>query len=288
MERGVLGLESYQYLESPFPVEPPPSPPVGAHENGGNGTSVPAPAAFEAPELVAARMEAEAIRKGVRDEADRIVATAREEAGAVLSAAQEEAVATKGRGEVQAREITAAASSDADKLRQAAREEGLRTGLEQGKALGRTEALEALRQEFEGRIQQFEAILTSAQEERRKVLAGIESEVVALALAVARKVLVDELRTNPEVVVAVARQAISRASVRETLTVRVNPADAEVIRSHRPDLMTSAEGIRTLEVAEDPRVMPGGCVIETATGTVEARIERQIDEITKALSGNGG
>jgi len=64
--------------------------------------------------------------------------------------------------------------------------------------------------------------------------------------------------------------------------VRVNPADLERMRDHRDELIAIGD-IRNLRVVEDKRVDRGGVVIDSDTGTIDARIRTQLDEARKIL-----
>ena len=60
--------------------------------------------------------------------------------------------------------------------------------------------------------------------------------------------------------------------------------DLETVRAFREDLTALVDGIGQLEIVEDRRVSPGGCVVETTGGTIDARIETQFTEIESLLT----
>jgi flagellar assembly protein FliH len=69
---------------------------------------------------------------------------------------------------------------------------------------------------------------------------------------------------------------------REKVTVRVNPADVEMLRSHREALLNGHD-VESVRVIEDQRVDRGGVVIETESGTIDAKISSQLREARRAL-----
>ena len=125
-------------------------------------------------------------------------------------------------------------------------------------------------------------LLEMARIERRKLIADAEPELVSLALGIAERVLHQQVALDRGVVVEMAKTAIARLIERDTVTVRVNPADLERIRDHRDDLIAIGD-IRNLRVVEDQRVGRGGVVVETEAGTIDARIGTQLDEARKIL-----
>jgi flagellar biosynthesis/type III secretory pathway protein FliH len=125
-------------------------------------------------------------------------------------------------------------------------------------------------------------VLARAAAERERLLQEAEREVVAIALAVARKLLLRELAASPEAVVELARAALAEARERRQVVLRVSPADAAAIRAAEGGL--AAALVRaTLDVREDLAVEPGGAVVETEAGRVDARIESQLAVVARAV-----
>ncbi len=191
------------------------------------------------------------------------------------------------------KELLGTARQEAEKIIRNAREEA-QTIIEGGRAKLReieTEAFnkgwedgsKAARDEYEEKLRDAKAVLDKAHEEKWQVVAGSEEEIVRLAVAVARKVIDREIETGPDIVVDMVKRAIQKASDREELTVRVNPDNLDVTINARDDISQEVKGIRKLKVLADPAIAPGGCVVESHNGTVDARIERQMNEIEQAL-----
>jgi flagellar assembly protein FliH len=95
-------------------------------------------------------------------------------------------------------------------------------------------------------------------------------------------VLHQQVALDRGVVVEMAKTAIARLIERDSVTVRVNPADLERMRDHRDELIALGD-IRNLRLLEDKRVDRGGVVVETDAGTIDARIGAQLDEARKIL-----
>ena len=67
------------------------------------------------------------------------------------------------------------------------------------------------------------------------------------------------------------------------LRIRVHGNDLETVRTNRADLLTLVDGANHVEIIEDRRVEPGGCIIETNAGSIDARIETQLESVSDAL-----
>jgi type III secretion protein L len=120
------------------------------------------------------------------------------------------------------------------------------------------------------------AVLAEVALARQRLLDGLEREIAAVGLEVARKLVGSELAARPEAVVEVARRALEPVRTRREVLVRVNPADAPRLRAEQPRLGALLERARGLSLREDAAVSRGGVVVETEAGRVDARVEAQL------------
>ncbi len=126
------------------------------------------------------------------------------------------------------------------------------------------------------------AVLARAGLERDRILAEAEREVVAVALAVARKVLGRELRAGGEAVVDLAATALAEARTRREVVLRVSPADATSIRASEGRL-AALLAQAPLQVREDASLAPGDAVVDTEAGRIDARVETQLAALARAI-----
>lgn len=191
----------------------------------------------------------------------------------------------KGAAAVPGRRIEAAVWDADRRVREmvaAAEDEARRTVAEAEEARARihAEAIEAGRWEGQARAA---AVLAQAALARDRILREAEREVVTLALAVARKVLGRELAGGRDAVVDLAAAAIAEARARREVLLRVSPADGAAIRAAGGRL-GAALSLAPLEVREDPSIEPGGAVVDTEAGRIDARVETQLEVIRRAVA----
>lgn len=129
-------------------------------------------------------------------------------------------------------------------------------------------------------------VLATAHAERDALLAGVEREAVEVALGAAEKILGREVveRGAAADIVAQALGAVRRA---RRVRVRVSPEDLPTLRAQEPALVARLAQGAGFELAEDPAVARGGCVVETESGRVDARLETQLAALRRALLGEG-
>ena len=202
------------------------------------------------------------------------VETVRADAQELLDVAARNAEALLDDAHERARTLVEDAAARADTIAQDAR----RRGHDEGFAAGRDEA----DRQMNDMLVTMRGLLEMARVERHKLIEAAEPELVKLALGIAERVLHQQIALDRGVVVEMAKVAIARLIERDTVTVRVNPADLERMREHRAELIAIGD-IKNLRVVEDRRVDRGGVQVDTEAGTIDARISTQVEEVRKIL-----
>jgi len=140
---------------------------------------------------------------------------------------------------------------------------------------GERSALESHNAEVAFAVTSLKRAVTDIQNLRQEIYLSIEHEVVELALSIARKVVCQEIKTNKDVVVCVAREALSQVEVPGNIKIRLNPADLEFITENRAQISGLSRQIENVTFEAEEGIASGGCVIETKLGEIDARIEKQ-------------
>ncbi|MDQ2679763.1 MAG: FliH/SctL family protein [Candidatus Eremiobacteraeota bacterium] len=151
-------------------------------------------------------------------------------------------------------------------------------GLEQGKQAG----LDSANTEMEEMLSTMRGLVEMARVERHKIILSAEPEIVRLATLIAERVLHKQIALDPMVVVDMTKAAISRLLTRETVTVRINPADIETVREHKEQILGAGD-IEHMRIIEDQRVDRGGVLVETQSGTIDAKVATQLREAKRVL-----
>ncbi len=162
--------------------------------------------------------------------------------------------------ETGARELRESAEQLARELREAAYEEGR-----------------------EAALLEFTQLLLEARERRDAALASAERDLLRLAVKIAEKIIGREVeRDGGGALADIVSTALRHARQNESLTVRVNPSDMPSVEAHRARLDPAGRA-RFLDLVSDPRVRPGGCIIESESGTVDAQLDTQLRVLERAL-----
>jgi flagellar assembly protein FliH len=118
---------------------------------------------------------------------------------------------------------------------------------------------------------------------RAEAASSVEAAAVELALRIAEQALGAALEVDRAAVVEVVRGALRRLVERDRVLVLVNPDDLEVVREHAARLAGELGGIEHCEVQAERRVRPGGAIVRTGEGEVDATIETKLARAREVL-----
>lgn len=165
-------------------------------------------------------------------------------------------------------------------MHQQAHQEGYREGLEQGKEQGYRDGQEQARQE----AQRLNDLLVQVNEALLKLDQEMSQQLLDLALDIARQMLRQALIVQPELVLAVVKEAISSfPQANQHPQLKLHPQDAALVRS----CLESELAHGHWRVVEDARIERGGCCLETAHGELDATLERRWKNVLELLGQNG-
>ncbi len=168
-------------------------------------------------------------------------------------------------------------------------EERLHEEFERGRVQGLTEAAAAIGERDEAERmaagRRLDTLLESMAKETAAFAAELEREAYQFAVAVAERIVKREITLDEAVVMRQMREAIRRIVGVDKITVRVHPEDEALVRSHRAALLSSSDAVREILIEGDESIERGGCILESATGNVDARIGSQLRQIETALFG---
>src|SRR5207342_1705778 len=148
--------------------------------------------------------------------------------------------------------------------------EAVKQGREEGRAAGAAE---------------IAALLAGARVQAEQLREAATPAAIALAIKMAEQIVGRAVSLAPEVMADIAGAALEACRPRgDWVRVRVHPDDAAAVTAHKQALAARAPTASALEVVADSTVGRHGCVIETAVGRVDARLETQLAALERALT----
>jgi flagellar assembly protein FliH len=149
-------------------------------------------------------------------------------------------------------------------------------GFTEGKAGGRQEMstqIEAMNHKLARTIEELTGL-------RQRFRHEAEEDVVALALATARRILHRELTVEPEALLGLVKAALEKIELREVHRVRVSREDAPMVQQCLEKMGLP----HRVEVIADPSLERGAAILDSNRGTLDASIETQLAEIERGFA----
>jgi flagellar assembly protein FliH len=167
--------------------------------------------------------------------------------------------------EMEAKQLIATAERTAEAMARDARETAYRLGHEEGLAAGRAEA----ERESTAQVHRLLAIAEQAAIDHDRLIQTIQTQAVALSLAVARKVMNDELRTDPWLIARLISTAMEKLAGERIVRLRLCADDVALVTRRIDQLGIDP----ACQIVADPSLGPGDCIAEAETRHVDARLD---------------
>jgi len=156
-----------------------------------------------------------------------------------------------------------------------ARESAFAEGIEAGKA----QALESADKSKMSLLDQFSASIKGLDESSKTFESALESlknELIFAALDIAKEVIKVELSENShEVAKLLCDELIKDLQNASKITLKVNPIDHGSISEHVGKL-------KNIEIFSDRAVSPGGVIVMSDAGNIDAQITKRFQRVKKA------
>jgi len=169
----------------------------------------------------------------------------------------------------------AQAQLEAEQIREQARSEGCAEGRNAGHEQGATEialAARALGEAMDG----IESL-------RVELVQAIEHDAIQLGLQLAEKILGGTRQLPSERILESVQGALRRVTDRRKIAVLINPAEFETVSSAIGELVGTGSGVELCDIQPDERVAPGGAIVRTAEGEVDAGVETQLERAREVV-----
>lgn len=157
-------------------------------------------------------------------------------------------------------------------------------GMQQGREAGMAAAREEARAEVQSSLDALDRMLAALPEMFRARIAASEDDMVALCFEAVMRVL-GEAAATPAGVRQMLGKSIAQFGARRLAEVRVHADDLKAMEG---DAAVAAwlrrrEDGTAIRIVADPSIELGGVVLRSPAGTLDARLEIQVDALRNAL-----
>ena len=165
-------------------------------------------------------------------------------------------------------------------LKTFAKKEGYDSGYEEGFKKGEA----AAREEFNPFLETVQGLISDLSGFRKNMYDQLEREMIKMVVDLAKKVIHFEFSTRDDAVQEMIRLAVQSVLDRESMVIKINPADKGYAESFRPELHHLFGEIKNITFEAHTGVDRGGCVVETNFGVVDARIDKLGEQMDRILN----
>ncbi len=148
-------------------------------------------------------------------------------------------------------------------------------GIQDGHKAGFTDGLKEIEKVLHALRQSMQEI----KKLRKEICLKAEKETVSLSLAIARKILVLEPETNPRIIAGIVKKTFETVAINAPVRIRINPSELTYMRERRHLIPIEGE----VTFVEDASISRGGCMVESLSGDIDARIESQFETVAEAF-----
>lgn len=165
------------------------------------------------------------------------------------------------------------------------RQEGYSEGLNVGQAEARKIEAQANQTEQQARqtIEQFKSLLAEVNNQKNNLYLSAEREVLELAILLAGKIIRTYAQEDQSIVLDTIKQALPILVEKSNLVLKVAPDQEKFIRENLEEIMMMDNELKKVKIETDRRVGVGGVILETDSGRVDARLEKQLETLVEAV-----
>lgn len=144
--------------------------------------------------------------------------------------------------------------------------------------------VKAEEQGFEKGLAQFMGTIESVNLHLAAMRHEMQNQILPLALKAAKKIVGDQLTLKPDIIVDIVMNTLKPVIQSLNIRILVNKADKPFLDAKKEQIKLLLERVEHLSIEERHDVTPGGCIIETESGIINATIENQWRAIEAAFA----
>ncbi len=133
----------------------------------------------------------------------------------------------------------------------------------------------AFQEGFQEGLASLNAHLFALDKELKALREEVQKKILPLSLMAARKIFGEELRLHPDRIVDIVLTSLKPVTQHRKIIIYVNKADLQALEDSKNKIKKIFEHLDSLSIQERADIEPGGCMIETEAGIINAQLENQ-------------
>lgn len=183
----------------------------------------------------------------------------------------------------EAQNLIANANNSAEQIRQQAQAEGFQAGIQEGNEQGYKDGYNQALNDFREKVIDLDRLIGNIINAKSQIYHSGEDELLEFIILIAKKLAHTQINADSQALKNIIIDASIELKEKESIKVFVHPSLAEKIHSISDEIKNAIYGLKTIKIVEDKTISPDGVIIESPDSRIDARLETQIDLLTKEL-----
>jgi flagellar assembly protein FliH len=191
--------------------------------------------------------------------------------------------------EIIVEEIINKARNDADNMLVNAREETIKVlqeAVREGREQGMNETLREMRALEAKASQEIDEAVQTLLDERTNMARELERDVIELVFDIVEKILDVEMKRNSEWIAAMVKTALQQMEGGDGVVMKVSAEARQKVSDIAERMLAQAGKSGSLTILADSSFPPGGCIVDTGRGMIDAGVESKLDRLKTVLREN--
>jgi len=117
-----------------------------------------------------------------------------------------------------------------------------------------------------------------------KLVDSMTPRIKELIFSAAANILKKEIREDEDLVIRTIKDAARNLTNRDRIYLSVHYSEARHVLESKSKILSAQSMIKDLEIIATDDVSPGGCIINSATGIIDAGLDSQMEALDEILN----
>lgn len=141
----------------------------------------------------------------------------------------------------------------------------------------------AFKEGYEEGFKQWSEHLANFEKQLETLHKEMQQLIIPIALKAAKKIVGREIELSEDAIVDIVASNLKVVSQHKKITIYVNKKELDILEQNKPRLRQLFENLESLSIRPREDIAPGGCVIETEIGIINAQMEHRWRILEKAF-----
>lgn len=162
-------------------------------------------------------------------------------------------------------------------------EKAYKEAFDLGSIDGAAKAFEESRAELSQKLNALDEICASLTDIKTRLVVENEAVLIKLVYAVVNRLVMREIKENPGIVTELLSQTLKNLQSDERIVIKLAADDLLFIQTAKEKMERNFEFLQNARLEVDDHIRPGGCLIETNYGSIDATLEERLENVWKVL-----